>query len=233
MPGRMTTMTPATIALLLSALLAHPAAAQGMAEELPEIVEPIPLAGPAVLLAHQVLATRDNAGLPFVVVDKPAARIFVFDADGRLLGADTVLLGLARGDDSVPGIGDRPLAAIRPEERTTPAGRFLAGFGPAAGGKDVLWVDFDTAVSLHAVITSNPREQRLKRLATEATDDNRITYGCINVTEAFYEDVVRPTFMGGKGVVYILPEEKSAEEVFSPALAGALIKSAALSAPAD
>ena len=81
--------------------------------------------------------------LPFIIVDKPKARVLAFDADGHLLGASPALLGLARGDDSVPGIGERPMADIRPEERTTPAGRFAAEMGRNANGEDILWVDYE------------------------------------------------------------------------------------------
>jgi hypothetical protein len=165
-------------------------------------------------VAQWVLASGDNQGLPFAIVDKAAASVAVYGQDGDLKGAAAVLLGEAMGDDSVPGIGDKPLAAILPEERTTPAGRFLASYGPAARGRTVLWVDFGSAISMHAVITSNPKEHRLERLNSPAIDDNRITYGCINVPAAFYKDVVRQTFTGTQGVVYVLPEVRTLAEVF-------------------
>ena len=41
-------------------------------------------------------------------------RVFVFEADGRLIGASPALLGSARGDASAPGIGTRELSKIRP-----------------------------------------------------------------------------------------------------------------------
>ncbi len=165
-------------------------------------------------LADWVTASGDNQGLPFVIVDKVKARVFVFYQDGRLRGAAPALLGLARGDSSVPGIGDRKLASIRPDERTTPAGRFVAALGNDLGEKDVVWVDYAAAISLHRVITSNPKERRLQRLATASTLDNRISYGCINVPAAFYDTVVRPAFTGTNGIVYILPEVRSIRDVF-------------------
>ncbi|MDF2901504.1 MAG: hypothetical protein K0Q62_1563, partial [Phenylobacterium sp.] len=136
-------------------------------------------------VADWVAATRDNRGLPYMIIDKVSAQVFVFGADGQLRGATPALLGVARGDRSLPGIGDLKLSDIRPEDRTTPAGRFLAAYGPAIGSKDVLWVDYDTAVSLHPVVTSNPKERRLQRLTSPSPDDNRITYGCINVASGF------------------------------------------------
>ena len=165
-------------------------------------------------IADWVMASRDNHGMPFVIIDKVQARLFVFYPDGRLRGASAALLGLARGDDSVPGIGDRKLSTIRPEERTTPAGRFVASLGSDLGIKDVVWVDYADAISLHRVITTKPKERRLQRLATPTPLDNRISYGCINVPAKFYDSVVRPSFTGTNGVVYILPEVRSLASVF-------------------
>ena len=166
-------------------------------------------------MADWVIDSGDNHGMPFVIVDKMDARVFVFDADGRLLGAARALLGLARGDDSIPDIGERMLSDIRPEERTTPAGRFVASLGYNFYGKDVLWVDYDLAISLHRVVTSNPAERRLQRLATPTPLDKRISYGCINVPAEFFNKVVGPAFTGTYGIVYVLPETRSNSEIFA------------------
>lgn len=165
-------------------------------------------------MADWVRASGDNGAMPFVIIDKVAAKIFVFGADGQLQGAAPALLGYARGDNSTPGVGDRELSDIPPSERTTPAGRFVASFGSAAGKRRVLWVDYTTAISLHPVVTAHPKERRPQRLKSRTPRDNRITYGCINVSAAFYEKVVRQTFTGANGIVYILPEKTPLEEVF-------------------
>ncbi|MGH6998831.1 MAG: L,D-transpeptidase [Phenylobacterium sp.] len=174
----------------------------------------MPASEAVIQVADWVLASRDNKGLPFVIIDKVTAEVFVFGADAQLKGAAPALLGLAQGDDSAPGIGERELSKITPEERTTPAGRFLAGFGEGTD-KDILWVDYETAVSMHQVVTTNAKEQRLRRLETPSPKDNRITFGCINVPVAFYQGVVLPTFTGTKGVVYILPETRALDQVFA------------------
>ena len=165
-------------------------------------------------VADWVVGSGDNRGMPFVIVDKMDAKVFVFDADGRLRGAAPALLGVARGDDSIPGIGDRKLSDMRPEERTTPTGRFVASLGHNFHGKDVLWVDYDSAVSLHRVVTTKPKERRLQRLATATPLDNRISYGCINVPANFYNNIVSPAFTGTYGIVYVLPETRSIREIF-------------------
>ena len=165
-------------------------------------------------MADWVTDSGDNNGMPFAIVDKVDARVFVFDSHGRLRGAAPVLLGLSRGDYAVPGIGDRKLADIRPEERTTAAGRFVAYLGYNSTGKDVLWVDYKNAVSLHRVITNNPKERRLERLASSTPLDKRISYGCINVPAKFFDKVVKPNFTKTYGIVYVLPETRRIGEIF-------------------
>lgn len=185
-----------------------------------------PLYSPAVgitadtqAVATWAVSARDAGGLPFVVVDKRRATVTAFDASGRFLGSTAVLLGLARGDDSVPGIGDRKIADIRPHERTTPAGRFVAELGTNSNGEDILWVDYDAAISMHRVRPVAASQRRIERLASPTPDDNRISYGCINVPAAFYDETVKPLFAPRNGIVYVLPDSKPLASVFSAAVA--------------
>lgn len=163
-----------------------------------------------------VLQSGDNENSPFIIIDKRQARLWLFDARGQRLGDTPVLLGLARGDVSVPGIGERPIEQILPHERTTPAGRFIAEAGRNADGEDIYWIDFDAAVSMHRVRAANPAEHRLKRLATATPADNRISYGCINVPVRFFNDRIQPAFSRQRGVVYVLPETLPAQTLFKP-----------------
>ena len=166
-------------------------------------------------VADWVAHSGDNKRLPFAIVDKAAAKLYVFHPDGRLRGAAPVLIGIARGDDSAPGIGERELSDIPVEQRTTPAGRFVAAMGRNASGQDVVWVDYDAAVSMHRVIDTNPKERRPHRLATPTPLDNRISYGCINVPIKFFDEVLLPSFEGQNGIVYVLPEVKPLHKVFA------------------
>lgn len=165
-------------------------------------------------IADWIVQTRDNRDAPFIIVDKKATQVFVFDGQAKLRGASTALLGLARGDDSAEGVGQRPLSKIPPGQRTTPAGRFVASLGLNLANQDILWVDYDAALALHRVLDAKSPQRRLERLAAASPLDRRITFGCINVPVSFYEDVVRPQFVDRTGVVYILPETKSLRDVF-------------------
>ena len=217
------------LGLLAAVLIASQAFAAGLAAPLAQAALPPEWAGPrpnranfnqtevsreARHVANWVVDSGDNRRMPFAIVDKREARVFVFDANGMLRGAAPALLGLALGDDSVPGIGERKLSSILPEERTTPAGRFVAALDRNLQGKEILWVDYDAAISMHPVITGNVKEQRALRLATPTPLDNRISYGCINVPGPFFAQVVSPAFTGTDGIVYVLPESRPAREVF-------------------
>ena len=165
-------------------------------------------------IADWALDSGDSAGMPFVIVDKVNARLFVFDPQGRLRGASPVLVGMAVGDSSVPGIGARKLSTIQPEERTTPAGRFVAALDRSLAGEEILWVDYDSGVALHRVIATVPKERRLQRLESSLPLEHRITFGCINVPVKFYDKVVSPAFTGTDGIVYVLPDTRPVREVF-------------------
>jgi hypothetical protein len=169
----------------------------------------------ARLVADWVAHRADNQRLPFVILDKRDARVFVFDAGARLVDSSPVLLGAAAGDDSVAGIGQRPIAEVRPEERTTPAGRFVSQPGRNASGEDVVWVDYDAAVSMHRVRPIDPKERRLERLASNDPAQRRISYGCINVPVAFFDTVVKPVVGSQKAIVYVLPETRDVRSVFA------------------
>jgi len=157
-------------------------------------------------MAAWISETGDAGGRPFVIIDKRAARVLAFGGDGQLAGEANALLGMAVGDVSPPGIGTMRLADIGPAMRITPAGRFDAHLGRNLAGVQILWVDYDEALSLHPVVTANAQERRLNRLATATPSDNRISYGCINVPPAFFTEVIAALFQNANGVVYILPD---------------------------
>lgn len=164
--------------------------------------------------ANWALAMGDNEMKDFIVIDKRSAQLYVLDRFGRLRGFAPVLLGAALGDISSPGIGRVAIADVKPAQRVTPAGRFVAERGHNLRGEDVVWLDYDAAVSIHRVITSNHSERRLDRLDSPSPDDNRISYGCINVAPKFYEDYIRPLFESGRAVIYVIPEQSAVQGFF-------------------
>jgi hypothetical protein len=163
-------------------------------------------------MADWVVSSRDNLNMPFAIIDKVNAKVYVFGADGRFYGAAPVLLGLAKGDHSLPGIGKMPMSLIPPSERTTPAGRFVTQMGRDPKGKQTLWLDYEDALSMHAVVTGTARDRRAERLASPSPLDNRISFGCINVPGPFFHNVIATKFSDTAGIVYVLPETKQFEK---------------------
>ena len=104
---------------------------------------------------------------------------------------------------------------IAPHERTTPAGRFVSEPGHNLKGEDIVWIDYDDAVSLHRVRPSNnPAERRAQRLASRTAADNRISFGCVNLPPSFYDRFIVPGLGKQAGVIYVLPETQPVAEFF-------------------
>lgn len=164
--------------------------------------------------ARQVMRSGDAGGRPFAVLDKPSATLRVFSAQGRLRAESRVLIGQARGDTSAPDIGTRPLSRIRLHEKVTAAGRYVTEPGVNLQGEDIVWLDYDAALSMHRV-RQVPGEHRPQRLQTPGTQDKRISFGCINMPPDFYDQHIDPLFARQTGVVYVLPEDLPLRRVFS------------------
>jgi len=169
----------------------------------------------AIRLSRWIAASGDNRALPYAIVDKPTASLALFNGKGELLEQVPVLLGIAAGDEATPGIAKKKFAEIGPAEKTTPAGRYLARYGKAWGRQRVLWVDYATSVAIHPIPGDvSKSEQRRERMLSPEPDDNRITFGCINVPSVFYTQRVRTMFGKKGGYVYVVPDVKPVETVF-------------------
>lgn len=166
------------------------------------------------LVANWVAYTHDNGHRAFAVVDKKFARVWLFDPDGHLRIDVPALLGEAVGDTSAPGIGNKPLSLIKPWEKTTPAGRYVAELGLNNHREDVVWVDYEAAISMHRIRKVKESEHRFARLASPTYKDNRISNGCINLPVSFYEKHLKPAVQGTGVVIYVLPEVRSIQQVF-------------------
>lgn len=166
-------------------------------------------------VADWVMESADHRGMPFAVVDKKDARIYVFEPGGRLSGSAPALLGQAVGDESAPDVGVHTQQGEVPmAERTTPAGRFTSQPGRNLDGEHVVWVDYSAAVAIHRLRPGPSMRSREARLASATPDDNRASLGCVVVPGAFYDGVVQPVLGKSRAVVYVLPETRSVRDIF-------------------
>jgi hypothetical protein len=167
-----------------------------------------------VHVANWVSYTHNSGKKAFVLIDKKQAQMYVFDPQGKLKSHAPILLGKAIGDDSAPGIGDKPLSQIKENEKTTPAGRFLAQLGRNTHNDDIIWIDYKAAVSMHRLRKVSEQEHRAERLASPEVSDNRISYGCVNVPPAFFDSTLKPTVVKQGAYVYVLPETMTPQQKF-------------------
>lgn len=164
-------------------------------------------------LARRVLRAADPGQRPFAIVDKHAATLAVYLADGGLAGLSRTLLGQARGDHSLPGVGERTQTGrLRPQDLTTPAGRFESLPGRNRQGEAIVWLDYASAFAIHRLRPGPSQPDRSRRLARAGSADKRVSAGCIVVPEAFYDGVVASVLGRGPGVVYVLPEEGAPQD---------------------
>lgn len=145
---------------------------------------------------------------PFAIVDKRRATLSVYDADGRLLGRAPALLGLTPGDAEPSSARGKSPAALNPQERVTPAGRFEAVPGRNLGGERVVWFDYEANLAIHRLRPAPAGQRRAERLASGNPADARVTLGCVVVDPAFFDQVVLPALGRGPSLVYILPERE-------------------------
>ena len=165
------------------------------------------LSAAAQALAGRVVGQADHGQRPFAIVDKQAALLAVYHADGTLAAVSPALLGRDIGDLSVPGVGDRAQAGrLRPGDATTPAGRFASSPGRNRFGEAVVWVDYSAAFAIHRLRPGAALPERARRLASVRPSDKRFSAGCVVVPAVFYQAVVEPMLGRGPATVYVLPE---------------------------
>lgn len=166
----------------------------------------------------RIVQAGDHRGLPFAIVDKREAVLSVFDGHGREIARTPVLLGLAPGDHTTPGVGERAqVGAVAPQERTTPAGRFEAEPGRNTQGEDIVWLDYEAAFAIHRLRPGPARQAREQRLASPRQQDRRVSLGCVVVPVAFYREVIAPHLGRSRSVVYVLPETRPLDTLFQAA----------------
>ena len=198
----------------LSVATAHASASHATQDKRPDFRN-VAVSSGVQHIAEWAVHSGDHKGLPFIVVDKLNAKAVAFDGKGRLLRTTPVLIGMGVGDTFEPGVLEMDMYATKPHQRITPAGRFYADEDRNDKGERVLWVDYDAGIALHKLAPQKTKQRRHQRMASLNPAEHRITYGCINVPPAFYDQVVHPNFRAKGGFVYVLPDSAPLKAVFN------------------
>lgn len=179
------------------------------------------LSGDVLRMAQHLRESADHQQRPFAIVDKRAALLAVFHADGHLAGSTSALLGSDYGDGSAAGVGERTQrGALRPGDATTPAGRFVTAPGHNHTGEAVVWIDLETAFAIHRLRPGRSHAARARRLASADPRNKRVSAGCVVVPAAFFDGVVLPVMGHQPAMVYVLPESGLPEAGIGSVLRG-------------
>lgn len=171
-----------------------------------------------------------------VIMDKPNARLFIFNPNGSLFLQKKVLVGRTIGD-FYKGNTDKV------ENRITPAGLFTLGLRDAtrsenekrtAGEYDfgkvfVLdkAIDGEYSVTLFHSVWTNEKDaaQRLEALKKEGAADSRYSFGCINVDKATFGSLVANNLNQMDGAaLFVVPDK---QELIGEFLTGDVAKNKA------
>jgi hypothetical protein len=150
-----------------------------------------------------------NSSEPYILIDKANATGYVVGADHRIQAKFPVLLGRVRGDQ--PNTVNVKFDSIDSPGATTPAGMFRLSRaklteqdieeyndnifrleGPGTGGN-----------CIHETWQAE-LDSREQALATPTTEDNRVSWGCVNISKAVFEAHVKQLPSGT--IVWITPE---------------------------
>lgn len=165
------------------------------------VAEVIPSVSQDANVARNYIKENSHAiGKPYVIADKQAGAVYLFDANHNYLSQAPALFGANVSDAKTSG--------------STPAGRFSLSYtkydqAPSYGGSIQVFDKMPTikdgvqeVFAMHRVINM-PGEGRKGRLQSTTSADNRISNGCINVPASFYDNHFDGNF---DGFLYVIPE---------------------------
>lgn len=148
-----------------------------------------------------------------LILDPASGTLYVMKG-GKVVADSPALYG-AKGVGSFPG-GSMEAAAKADlpteEKKVTPAGRFSLEFtqnDPDYGTSITFAQTGDYRLAVHRVYQGNPAERRAERLKSGRSDDKMVSFGCINVSDAFYDEVLKKFDYSGKAFAYLLPSDAS------------------------
>lgn len=165
---------------------------------------------------------KNYDGKYYGIVDKKKCQLVIYDKKGKVIKTFTVGVGKKKGDDLQSYYLERAQKtdkqALAETGRYTTAGEFTLDdykeVSDAYTGKDgkpkMMALKGDNRgvrsgqMALHMLYKPDYKK-REKAINTPGLDDNRMSYGCINLKEEDYDAMHK--FLGEGDKVYVLPEE--------------------------
>jgi len=146
--------------------------------------------------AQKIYLYASKFNSTYVIIDKPSATLFVIGKDKKLIASFPVLLGKTIGDEP-NNVDEKAETLDATKLATTPAGVYTVGGHKGTSEEDYKEYEgrvFDiydsegklTALGLHETYPGE-YAQRIKALNSPRIDDNRMSWGCINVTKENFD----------------------------------------------
>lgn len=139
--------------------------------------------------------------LPFIIVDTPTATGYVYNSTGTLLKSFPVLLGSSIGDDINTAIPGDPAK----KNTFTTAGKFTLSSNVGVDNSitynnKILVLEASNSLAIHKIYPGDLKNRTIA-INTPEISDNRMTWGCINISEENYDKFITPNIKGGNKII--------------------------------
>ncbi len=147
----------------------------------------------------------------YTIIDKPSATLFLIGKDGQMIKSFPVLLGQAKGE----ALNQANANSLTPGEyATTPAGKYNITPDIYSDKSDTLnykgkiyWINPASGLAIH-IVYQPELIKRMGMLNTPTTSDNKISWGCINVSEENWDKYFSPNYRNNMSL-YITPDDQT------------------------
>lgn len=163
----------------------------------------------------QIYTLERKSEKPFAIVDKENGKMHLLDKYGQLIKTMPVLTGAEKGDaeNTSDPQSDSPKGGTTPYGKYEVTKKFGKESGYLEGGMHIDQILNDdstkllTNLAIHQIYPKE-FEKRYKAMQTPSPLDNRMSWGCINVTKEDLNNYINPYFeIGSK--VHVLPEKET------------------------
>lgn len=156
--------------------------------------------GKSIYLYQMTKNNKQN----YLIVDKTQTLMYVIGGDGKMISKFPVLLGATKGE--LTNLAD-PDSNTAGEYATTPAGKYtLSRKGLSVTEEDLKLYD-GKIISMNgghglAIHITYPLEiaSRTKALESQTPNDNRISWGCINISKEMWIKYIQDNFKGTESI---------------------------------
>lgn len=155
---------------------------------------------------------EENIKDSYIVIDKPSATLYVFNENNEIVGTMPVLLGKTKGEaPNRVDVNDEKAVGS-----TTPAGKYKLGKVGKNFAKKVSTLYEGRLLKILgagplAIHMTYPEEfkERTEALNTKSVEDNRKSWGCINISPENFDKYIKPYFSKGDQFIFITPDDTS------------------------